>query len=311
MMDNWPSLEFLLLLVVGAGELTPELQKFARDCKTFNAIVRDISAAAETEKVKTQQQVEQKNAEVAACSGQLNQKQHELNVKKAELSGQEVQLNEAHSHLAHAQADALHAQHEYDEALRRVEPIRNCITGRKKRGIEKLFKKLLEFPCHVVYNIDSAKDRRTAAARKKVQAQARVHDLTHLVNQKRAKRDHAQHQVSAVTGQKCALEHQLSVLQVQLRRETELVAPISLFYGYISTVFDHSGSLQNVMDKLISTELLIAPLEQISEKLMAFTGDQLIRNDISAALTRMRQYTATLKEKLPQYPLFFLNHAMV
>ncbi|XP_055351506.1 uncharacterized protein LOC129597839 [Paramacrobiotus metropolitanus] len=289
-------------------ELTPELKAFARDSKPFHTNVRDISAAAEAEKVKTQQQVEQKTAEVAACSGQLTQKQHELNVKNAELSGQEVQLNEAHGHLAQAQAEAHRAQHDYDEARREVDRKRNCIIGRKKRGLLKVLKKLVNGPCHFVHNIDASKDRRTAAGHRKDHAQARVHDLTHLVNQKRAERDHAQHQVNAVTGQKQAMEHQLSVLQTQLQRETELVAPISLFYGHISTVFDHSGSLQNVLDKLISIELVIAPLEQISEKLIAFTGDQLIRNDISAALTRMRQHTATLKEKLPQYPLFFLTH---
>ncbi|XP_055351507.1 uncharacterized protein LOC129597840 [Paramacrobiotus metropolitanus] len=292
-------------------ELTPELKAFARDSKTFHASVRAINAAAEAEKVKTQQQIEQKTAEVAACNAQLNQKNHELNAKNAELSGQEVQLNAAHSYLAQAHADAHQAQRDYDEAQRKVEEQRNCILKRKKRFIFDLFEKIINAPCHVFHNIDASKVRRTEVGHRKNQAQARVNELTQLVNQKRGERDHAQHQVNAVTAQKQALEHQLFQLQAQLQRETELVAPINLFYGHISTVFDHSGSLQNVMDKLISIELVITPLQQISEKLIAFTGDQLIRNDISAALTRMRQHITTLKEKLPQYPLFFLNHAML
>ncbi|XP_055351499.1 uncharacterized protein LOC129597836 [Paramacrobiotus metropolitanus] len=294
-------------------ELTDELKTFIRNTEAFHAKIFNLSTAAEAEKTKMKDELQRKTMEFTTISTELDQKQHKLQRHTAALEGKHVQLNKANYQLRRARAETAQAQQEAEEAQRDLQRKRNCIINRRKRFIGKIkrfFKKVINAPCFIVHDIYTQKRKWDAARARQRDLEDRVDDFDKVLSELNAEWRALQRLVSAISAQKQELEHHLSSMRRQLQQESELSTSITLFYGHISSLFDHSSSLQNVIDKLISVELVIVPLEQISGKLSTLPGSHAVNEEISAALGRMRQNMPLLKSILTKYPLFFLNHVV-
>ncbi|XP_055351508.1 uncharacterized protein LOC129597841 [Paramacrobiotus metropolitanus] len=274
-------------------DFTEELKAFIRDSKNFHAKIHNLSTAAETEKVKMNNALQRKTMELSSVNTHLTQRQNELRQKNAELQGQQVQLNEANGQLQQARLETAQAQRVAEEARRKRERQKLCWI----------------FPPVCLFFLNQKKKVAAAEARQR-NLEARVRQFDQVFRALQTQRNALQNQVHTINGQKHALEQQRATLQTQLKQESEVSAGITLFYGHMSSLFDHSASLQNIVDQLISVDLVLVPLEQIFGKISTLTGHQQVNEEISAVLSRLRINMLLLKETLTKYPLFLLSHVV-
>ena len=252
----------------------------------------------------------QLNTAVEAATVQRSAKQTELHHKNqaiatldGQIAGKQQESTAAQQQLTTAEQSYQAAEEQVRQAEHRVHRARNCILGRRKRGLGSFFKKIINAPCHAGGNVDGEKRVRTEAQNHRNAMQQQRDAAVQAVVSLTAQRNQLVAEKSATEGVVNALNQNIETLRLQGVRAAEVQEFMAQVVVHVTELQTPAVSLQRLLARLQDMEVLLVPLEAVADRVVAYTGDTGDAGTFIALKAVIRSSVVTLKEKLPLYPL--------